>query len=100
MDDPPWAEPVVISDEVQGFVICQAPGHPPDKHFHHHDEWWLLLEGETHWEIEGQPEPVIAKTGTFIFVPKEHYHTIIVKGNAPSIRLAISVAGERHLHDK
>jgi quercetin dioxygenase-like cupin family protein len=98
--DPPWAEFVVSTDEMQSILICQPPGHPNDKHYHHHDEWWVVMEGEIHWEIEGQPEPVKAKVGDFVFVPKEHYHHIHVKGDKPAIRLAISVAGESHLHDK
>jgi len=98
--DAPWAELIVATDEMQGTLICQSPGHPNDKHYHHHDEWWIVLEGEIHWEIEGHPEPVKAKAGDFVFVPKEHYHHIHVKGDKPSIRLAISAAGERHLHDK
>ena len=98
--DPPWNDSVVFTDEMQGTLICQSPGHPNDKHYHKHDEWWLVMEGEIHWEIEGQSEPVKAKTGDFVFVPKHHYHHIHVKGNKPAIRLAISVAGETHLHDK
>lgn len=98
--NPPWSELIVFTDEMQGILICQAPDHPNDKHYHHHDEWWVVLEGEIHWEIEGQSEPAKAKVGNFVYVPKEHYHHIHVKGDKPSIRLAISVAGERHLHDK
>ena len=98
--DPPWIERLVSTDEMQSMLICQPPGHPNDKHYHNHDEWWLVMEGEIHWEIEGQSEPVKAKTGDFVFVPKRHYHHIHVKGDKPAIRLAISVAGEKHLHDK
>jgi len=98
--DPPWVEFLVSTDEMQSVLICQPSGHPNDKHYHHHDEWWLVMEGEIHWEIEGQSEPVKAKAGDFVFVPKEHYHHIHVKGDKPAIRLAISAAGETHLHDK
>jgi mannose-6-phosphate isomerase-like protein (cupin superfamily) len=98
--EPPWADIVIVTDEMQGVLICQPPGHPNDKHYHHHDEWWLVMEGEIHWEIEGLSEPVKAKANDFVFVPKEHYHHIHVKGDKPAIRLAISVAGETHLHDK
>jgi len=98
--EPPWSDFVVFTDEMQGILICQSPGRPNDKHYHNHDEWWLVMEGEIHWEIEGQYEPVKAKTGDFVFVPKLHFHHIHVKGEKPAIRLAISVAGEEHLHDK
>jgi len=45
------------------------------------------MEGEIHWEIEGQAEPVKAKAGDIVFVPKEHFHHIHVKGDKPAIRL-------------
>jgi quercetin dioxygenase-like cupin family protein len=98
--DPPWAERVVVTDQMQGTLICQAPGHPNDNHYHHHDEWWLVMEGEIHWEIEGQSGRTKAKAGDFVYVPKECFHHIHVVGEQPAIRLAISVAGERHLHDR
>jgi len=98
--EPPWAQRVVVTDQMCGTVIRQAPGHPNDKHYHIYDEWWLVLEGEIHWEIEGVPEPVEAGPGDFVFVPKHHFHHIHVKGDKPAIRLAVSVAGEPHRHEK
>ena len=98
--EPPWAQRVVVTDQMCGTVIRQAPGHPNDKHYHIYDEWWLVLEGEIHWEIEGVPEPVEAGPGDFVFVPKNHFHQIFVKGDKPAIRLAVSVAGEPHRHEK
>jgi mannose-6-phosphate isomerase-like protein (cupin superfamily) len=98
--EPPWAQQVVVTEQMCGTVIRQAPGHPNDKHYHIHDEWWLVLEGEIHWEIEGVPEPVKAGPGDFVFVPKHHFHHIFVKGDKPAIRLAVSVAGEPHRHEK
>jgi quercetin dioxygenase-like cupin family protein len=98
--EPPWAEAVVVTEQVQGVLICQAPGHPNDRHYHFHDEWWIVLEGEIHWEIEGVPEPVPARAGDFVFVPQNHFHHIHVRGDHPAIRLAISVAGEVHRHER
>jgi len=98
--EPPWAEAVVRTHQMQATVICQAPGHPNDRHYHLYDEWWIVLEGEIHWEIEGQPEPVRARAGDFVFVPQNHFHHIHVKGKGPAIRLAVSVAGEPHRHER
>ena len=39
---PPWSEEVVMSDEFTLTVICQAPGHPNDHHYHFHDEAWII----------------------------------------------------------
>ena len=37
--DGAWAEPLVIADEMQAFVIVHPPGTPNDTHYHEHDEW-------------------------------------------------------------
>ena len=50
---PPWSEPVVLTDDIQAFLICHPPGQPNDTHYHHHDEWWVVLQGEIDWYIEG-----------------------------------------------
>ena len=98
--EPPWAQRVAVTDQMCGTVIRQAPGHPNDKHYHIYDEWWLVLEGEIHWEIEGVSQLVEAGPGDFVFVPKNHFHHIRVKGDKPAIRLAVSVTGEPHRHEK
>src|SRR6266508_381490 len=51
---PPWTEKVVVNDQIVGTLICQPPGHPTDRHYHLSDEWWVVLEGEIDWEIEGR----------------------------------------------
>lgn len=98
--DPPWSERVVETENAIGTLICQAPGHPNDRHYHIRDEWWLVMEGEILWEMEGREEPVRAKAGDFIFAPKGVFHHIHPVGDAPTIRLAISYPGEFHRHER
>ena len=38
---PPWAAPLVVNDRFQVMVICQAPGHRNDWHYHLVDECWF-----------------------------------------------------------
>jgi quercetin dioxygenase-like cupin family protein len=97
---PPWAEKIVVNDQIVGTLICQAPGQPNDRHYHLTDEWWFVVEGEIDWEIEGQPEPIQARAGDFVFAPARHYHHIRPKGQAATIRLAITPPGEFHRHDR
>ena len=91
MGPPPWARQVVLSDYVLGTAICQTSAVTTDNHVHDYDEWWLVLEGEIHWLIEGRAEPVRAKAGDFIFVPALTFH---------HIRLAVSMPGHPHLHTR
>jgi quercetin dioxygenase-like cupin family protein len=96
----PWAERIVDTDEFVITVICQAPGHPNDTHYHHHDEAWLIHEGELSWQYEHAPEPHRVKAGDIVFAPKDLWHHIEVLGDKPAIRVAVSVKGEFHRYDR
>jgi mannose-6-phosphate isomerase-like protein (cupin superfamily) len=100
LGDPPWGVPVLASDEMQAYLICQAPGYPNDTHYHQHDEWWFIVEGELSWTFEDDPAPRHVKAGDFVFAPKGRWHHIQPLGDKPSIRLAIGVRGEFHRYDK
>jgi len=96
---PPWVEKLVVNDQIVGTLICQPAGHKTDTHYHLTDEWWVVLEGEIDWEIEGAA-PVRARAGDFVFAPARHYHHIKPTGSGPSIRLAITPPGEFHRLDR
>lgn len=98
--EPPWSERVAVTENVIGTVICQAPGHPNDRHYHLRDEWWIVLEGEIDWEMEGRAEPIHARAGDFVFAPANVFHHIHVRGDRPAIRLALSYPGEWHRHER
>lgn len=93
---PPWAVQIVANDQIVGTLICQAPGHANDRHYHLVDEWWLVIEGEIDWEIEGQAEPVRARAGDFVLAPANHFHHIRPRGTGLTLRLAITPPGEFH----
>ena len=95
-----WVHQLVDSDFVKGVLICQKPGTETDNHCHDHDEWWMILEGEIHWNIEGQDETVVAKAGDFVFVPALTFHHIHPAGDKASIRLAVTFPGKGHLHER
>ncbi len=97
---PPWSEPLFMSDDMQAFVICQAPGHQNDTHYHEHDEWWVVMRGEINWHIEGQAEPIRARAGDFVLCPKFHNHHLEPVGREPSVRVAINTRGEFHRYDR
>ena len=67
--EPPWSDALVLTDDIQAFLICHPPGQPNDTHYHHHDEWWVVLRGEIDWYIEGQAGHIHARAGDFVFAP-------------------------------
>lgn len=100
MGPPNWVRQIVVLDHVKGAIICQESGKINDNHCHNYDEWWIILEGEIDWVIEGREEPVHAKAGDFVFVPALTFHHIFPKGGKPSIRLGIALPGHSHLHER
>jgi quercetin dioxygenase-like cupin family protein len=97
---PPWGERIVINDNFIITVICQAPGHSNDWHYHELDEAWYIYEGELSWTMEGHDEPIHVKAGDWIYAPPNVFHYIQVHGTAPAIRIATSHVGEYHRHDR
>ncbi|MBO0748350.1 MAG: cupin domain-containing protein [Acidimicrobiaceae bacterium] len=96
----PWAETLTENDRYRVVVICQPPGHQNDWHYHLTDECWYIYEGNLSWTLEGQDEPVVVKAGDWILAPANACHFIQVLGDQPSIRIAISYAGEFHRHER
>jgi len=90
----------VLTDDIQAFLICHPPGQPNDTHYHHHDEWWVVLRGEIDWYIEGQAAPIHARAGDFVFGPKHLWHHLEPVGHEPSVRIAINARGEFHRYDR
>ncbi len=97
---PPWAARLVENDRYVVTVICQAPGHPNDWHYHLSDEYWSIYEGELSWTLEGRDEPVFVKAGDWIVAPANTFHLIQVHGEEPAIRIAITYSGEYHRHER
>lgn len=98
--EPPWAAPMVRTDRYVVTVICQAPGHQNDWHYHLSDECWYIYEGELSWTLEGRAEPIHVKAGEWILAPANTFHLIQVHGGQPSIRIAMSYTGEYHRHER
>lgn len=97
---PPWSHDFIQTNGTRAVLICQAPGHPNDTHYHTKDEWWFIVEGEQTWQFEDEDEPHYVKAGDFVFAPANKWHHISVVGDAPAIRLAMSAIGEFHRYDR
>ena len=87
---PPWSEAVVLTDDIQAFLICHPPGQPNDTHYHHHDEWWVVLAGRLRWELTGGVVVEAAKDD-IVWVPRGTVHHIRNIGAELSLRLAVAM---------
>ena len=61
---------------------------------------WYVHEGELSWTMEGEAEPITVGAGEWILAPANAFHLIQVLGDRPAIRVAVSVAGEPHRHER
>ena len=97
---PPWAAILVQTDRYVVTVICQAPGHRNDWHYHLADECWSIYEANCpgRWRAGRSRSGVTA--GEWIFAPANTFHLIEVLGERPAIRIAISHTGEYHRHER
>ena len=78
-------------------VISQLPGEGNRRHYHPDwDEWWLILEGEYAYEIEGKM--VAAKKGDLISIDRGKWHRIEVVGRGRATRLAVSRDMVEHVY--
>ena len=98
MGDPPWSVRIVYTDTMSGVIISQNPGQGNRWHYHpDSDEWWVMLEGEMEWNIEGM-DSLIAKKGDVVFVPRRTKHMMRAMGTGPSTRLSIGIPDVPHVY--
>jgi mannose-6-phosphate isomerase-like protein (cupin superfamily) len=93
----PWTHRLIINEQTRGSLAYELPKpisagdwHPFD------DEWWLVLEGETEWVVEGLGT-MTARRNEFVCVPAGRLHKIHVVGDRPSLRLAVVTPNVVHL---
>lgn len=96
----PWVHELGSTNGTRAVLICQAPGHRNDTHYHEADEWWYIVEGAQTWTFLDTGVTHHVRAGDFIFAPARAIHHIEVVGDAPAIRLAMSAIGEFHRYDR
>ena len=92
-----WSHTLINSQSNSATLICQMPGEGNRRHFHPEwDEWWLIIQGEWIWEIEGVENKI--SEGQVIFIERNKIHKITANGNDAAIRLAVSRYDVAHVY--
>ena len=66
---------------------------------HHHrdwDEWWLIVEGQWEYEIDGERR--VVKQGDLVFIARDRIHKVTAIGDSRAIRMAVSRDGVAHIY--
>jgi mannose-6-phosphate isomerase-like protein (cupin superfamily) len=86
-----WSEWVIKDDYLWTQYIQSAPGSKVSPRFHPDNrEWWVILEGEIRFQIEGQ-EPFVARRRSMVQVPTQTIYSMETVGEKPAIRYEVNI---------
>lgn len=95
-----WKEVIVDDDHLNATYIFSAPGTKVSKRFHPDTrEWWVVMDGQIRFEIEGQ-EPFVATKGSMVQVPMQTIYSMETLGDKPSLRFEVNIAKAKTLYPK
>ncbi len=93
-----WREPLVDDDHLHAEYVSTAPGSRVSKRFHPDTrEWWIVLDGQIRFEIEGQ-QPFVATSRSMIQVPMQTVYSMETVGDKPALRLEVNIARAKTLY--
>ena len=92
-----WRETIVDDGRLTGEYVMAAPGTKVSRRFHPDTrEWFAVVEGEVRVDIEGQ-EPVTAKRGSIVNIPRQTFFAVETLGGTPSLRFVLNVSRAKTL---
>jgi mannose-6-phosphate isomerase-like protein (cupin superfamily) len=95
-----WREVVVDDDHLNAVYISSAPGARTPRRLHPDTrEWWVVMDGQIRFAIEGQP-PFVASKGWMVQVPYRTAYTMETIGDKPSLRFEVNVAHAKTLYPR
>jgi mannose-6-phosphate isomerase-like protein (cupin superfamily) len=95
-----WREVIVNDSHLHSEYIQASPGTKVSKRFHPDTrEWWVIMDGEIRFDIEGQ-SPVVAKKGSMVQVPMQTIYSMEVIGDKPALRFETNIANAKTLYPK
>lgn len=87
-----WTEVMVDDDLLYSEFVQRMPGFRTPRAFHPDTRaWWVVMEGEVRFEIEGI-EPFVAKRRAIVQVPMQTIFSWQVVGDKPALMLATKIA--------
>jgi mannose-6-phosphate isomerase-like protein (cupin superfamily) len=95
-----WREVVVDDDHLNAVYISSAPGARTPRRLHPDTrEWWVVMDGQIRFAIEGQ-QPFVASKGWMVQVPYRTAYTLETVGEKPSLRFEVNVAHAKTLYPR
>ena len=86
-----WSQWVIRDDYLWTQYIQSAPGSKVAPRFHPDTrEWWVILEGEIRFRIEGQ-EPLVARRRSMVQAPAQTIYSLETVGDGLAIRYQVNI---------
>ena len=77
-----------------------APGSKVSRRFHPDTrEWWIVMDGQIRFEIEGQ-ESFVATKGSMVQVPMQTIYSMEAMGDKPALRFEVNPAKGKTLYPR
>jgi mannose-6-phosphate isomerase-like protein (cupin superfamily) len=93
-----WREVIVDDAHLKSEYLYLPPGTKHPKALHPDTRaWWVVMEGEVRFEIEGV-DPFVARKGSMVQVPFARVFSYEVTGNEPALMFETNIAGARLLY--
>lgn len=93
-----WREPIVRDDHIWADYVMSPPGSKVSRRLHPDTrEWWVVMDGEIRFEIEGQ-EPFVASKGAMVQVPMQTIYSMETLGDRPALRFECNIAKAKTLY--
>ena len=97
---PDWREVIVDDDHLNAVYVSSAPGAKTPRRLHPDTrEWWVVMDGQIRFAIEGQ-QPFVASKGWMVQVPYRTAYTLETIGEKPSLRFEVNVAHAKTLYPR
>jgi mannose-6-phosphate isomerase-like protein (cupin superfamily) len=95
-----WREPIVRDDHIWSDYVMSPPGSKVSPRLHPDTrEWWVVMDGQIRFEIEGQA-PFVASKGAMVQVPMQTIYSMETVGDKPALRFESNIAKVKTLYPK
>jgi mannose-6-phosphate isomerase-like protein (cupin superfamily) len=94
-----WREVIVDDEHLRSEYLFLPPGWKAPRALHPDTRaWWVVMEGEVRFEIEGV-EPFVARKGAMVQTPFARLFSYEIVGTQPALIFETNVAGAKTLYE-
>ena len=90
-----WRELIVNDEHLRSEYVSASPGKKTPRALHPDTRtWWVVMEGEVQFDIEGEA-PFVARKGSMVQVPLARLFSYQVVGTIPALIFETNIAGAK-----